>query len=693
MNHSKNIIPIAAALGALLVAPTTRSEETQTLPEITVTASPTTDAGYVATHSATATKTDTPIFDLPVSLQVVPREVMEDRQVFQFQKALENVSGVVPNYGGADLADSARVRGFFVNAYRDGYRGRSFGNLSTSTADLERVEVLKGPASVLYGRTEPGGFINQVSKEPLAAPYYSLQQQFGSFDLYRTTLDAAGPLTGDDTLLYRVNVEYLNSGSFRELNEAESIFVAPVLTWNLSDQTWIRFNARYFDGERSSDRGLIASGEGIAPIPIERNLGEPWAVSEVEDLEAGVTFSHDFNQDWNLKMRFATQQFDGHFLDVDFDDLLPDNRTLPRSAFDDLENFANYSTTLDLTGRFETWGIRHTALLGADYYNEAFDAQFASPSLGSIDIFNPVHTEPRPSTPFVLQTGNIEDYGAYFQDQIDLRESLHLLGGGRYDWATTERRFGDDPADETKDEAFSSRVGLVYQPLPWLALYGSYVESFGSANSGLSRTGEAFKPETGTQYEAGLKAESLNGRLGATLALYHLTKQNILTPDPVDPNFSVQTGEARSRGIELDLSGEITPGWNIIAAYAYTDAEITQSNFGDEGNRLGEVPRHSGSLWTRYRFLQESLSGLSLGGGAYFAGRREGDDDNSFQLPGYGRVDLLAAYEWKVGPSKLTAQFNVENLLDKEYFTSAGRRNQIIPGAPRSFIGSLRIEY
>jgi iron complex outermembrane receptor protein len=545
---------------------------------------------------------------------------------------------------------------------------------------------------VLYGRLEPGGFINQVSKQPLATPYYSLQQQLGSFDLYRTTLDATGPLTEDQSLLYRINFEYLDSSSFREFVEAESVFVSPILTWNLSDRTRISLNLRYFDGESSYDRGLIALGEGVVPIPISRNLGEPWAVSEWQDFEAGVTFSHDFTKDWNLCLRLAMEQFDAHFLGVDFDGLLPDNRTLLRSAFEDLEETAIYSTELNLTGYFQTWRIRHTALLGADYYNEDFNPRFSFPSLDPIDIFNPVHGAPRPSASFTFFTRSTEYYGVYFQDQIDLLDNLHLLGGGRYDRATTESQSGTSPTDRIEDEAFSPRVGLVYQPLPWLALYGSYVESFGSENSGLSRTGEAFKPETGTQYEAGLKTELLDRRLSATLAFYHLTKQNVLTPDPVDPNFSVQTGEARSRGIEVDLAGEITPAWSLIAAYAYTDARITQDNSGREGFRIEDVPEHSGSLWTRYRFLGGLWQGLSLGAGVFVAGKRTGFE-NDFTVPGYARVDALAAYTWQLGPTRVTAQLNVENLLNKEYLATVVSRAEIIPGAPRTFLGSLRIEF
>jgi len=273
VNHSKNITNIGAALGALLAALTTRSEELVILPEITVTGSTATDTGYRADTATTATKTDTPIFDLPVSIQVVPRELVDDRQVILLQDALETVSGVVPFATGGSAFDSPRIRGFeaFRNIYRDGFRGRFFGNYIESTAHLERVDVLKGPASVLYGRMEPGGLINQVSKQPLAAPYYSLHQQFGSFDLYRTTLDAAGPLTEYQSLLYRVNFEYLDSGSFRDFVGAETVFVAPVLSWNLSDRTHITLNLQYQHSDRVMDRGLVAIGDPprIAPIPFK----------------------------------------------------------------------------------------------------------------------------------------------------------------------------------------------------------------------------------------------------------------------------------------------------------------------------------------------------------------------------------------------------------------------------------------
>jgi iron complex outermembrane recepter protein len=672
VNHLKNIC-IAAALAALLAAPRAQSEEAVTLPEVEVTAEQEarypSETGYKADTATTATKTGTPIFDLPVSIQVVPREVMDDRQVILLQEALETVSGVVPFAGGGSAFDSPRIRGFeaFRNIYRDGFRGRFFGNYIQSTAHLERVEVLKGPTSVLYGRMEPGGLINQMSKQPLVMPYYSLQQQFGSFDLYRTTLDATGPLTEDKSLLYRVNFEYLDSGSFRDFVGTETVFVAPVLAWNLNDRTHITLNLQYQHSDRVTDRGLVAPSDPprTAPIPFSRYLGEPFNNDDVDDLQAFFLLTHDFNPDWTVNLRFSTQQFDAHFLAVEATNtFLADNRSVERTFFEEIDDIQNYNALLDITGRLRTGGIKHTVLLGADYYLDEFDGPFVFTSFSPINIFTPVYSAPRLSVPLTPSTQSTEYYGVYFQDQIDLLDNLHLLGGGRYDWATTESQSGTSPTDRIEDEAFSPRVGLVYQPLPWLALYGSYVESLGGANPARSRTGEAFEPETGTQYEAGLKTEWLDGRLSATLAFYHLTKQNILTPDPVDPNnFSVQTGEARSQGIEFDLAGQITPGWSIIASYAYTDTEITQDNSGREGFRLHDVPEHSGSLWTRYRFLGGPWQGLSLGAGVFTASERT-DFDNSFEVPGYARVDLSTAYTWKLGPTWLTAQLNVENLLD-----------------------------
>ncbi len=241
------------------------------------------------------------------------------------------------------------------------------------------------------------------------------------------------------------------------------------------------------------------------------------------------------------------------------------------------------------------------------------------------------------------------------------------------------------------NERFSPRVGLVYQPWDWLSFSGNYVESLGRANTGVSADGTLFSPETAEQYEVGFKTEFFDKRFTSTVAFYHLTKQNVLVPIP-GTAFSDVIGEARSQSIEVDIAGEVTEGLSLIATYAYTDAEITKGN--NQGNRLFNVPRHSGSLWAKYDVQQAPLRGLSFGAGVFLLGQREGDNGNTFQLPGYGRVNALVKYQLPVASSKLSLQFNVENLPDHRYYvaTLADRFN-VIPGASRTFIGLVRIEY
>lgn len=318
-----------------------------------------------------------------------------------------------------------------------------------------------------------------------------------------------------------------------------------------------------------------------------------------------------------------------------------------------------------------------------DTFNPVYGLDLASLTAGGSNHFTQSHDQ---------------WYGAYFQDQITLWDKLHILGGGRYDWA--EAGFGqsvislnDVEEDVQRTESFSPRVGVLYQPWPWLSLYGNYVESFGSNNGGLSASGEPFDPETAQQYEAGLKTEFFDGRLSSTLAFYDLTKQNILTPDPANPIFSIAVGEARSRGVELDVAGQVTDNWSLIGSYAYTDTEITEDNSGNEGNRITNVPLHAGSLWSKYAFGSGFLQGLSLGAGVYLRGRREGDNENTFQLPGYARLDAFAAYSFEQFGSKITAQFNIYNVLDKTFYANSLSRGSTRPGDPLTFLGSIRVEW
>lgn len=298
----------------------------------------------------------------------------------------------------------------------------------------------------------------------------------------------------------------------------------------------------------------------------------------------------------------------------------------------------------------------------------------------------------------------------YFQDHITFFDKLHILGGGRYDWADNEGTFSEESLANAKasaparneDEEFSPRVGILYQPWPWIGVYGSWSNSFG-ANNGRTASGDLVPPETGVQWETGVKTQLFDGALSATLVFYHLTKENVLTEDlstPDDLTDVIPIGESRSQGIEVDVLGQITDEIGIIGSYAYTDADVTKDNSGFEGTKLPNVPLHSGSAFLTYDFkYYQALKGLRLGFGAFAVGGRQGDAENTFILPGYVRLDAFAGYSLNVGPSRLTAQLNIENLADKDYvegtdvYFNSGGRLGIFPGAPFTVIGTLRVEF
>lgn len=396
MNYIESKIGVAMA-AFLAITEAGGDEATVTAPEIVVTATPT-DLGYQAYDAAVA-KIDIPIFDLPVSIQIVPREVMDDQQVIRLEDALENVSGVYQAFNNGFDEPDYGLRGFrqfFV--YEDGFRVPGMG--SQETAHLERVEVLKGPASALYGRIEPGGLIHQVTKRPRATASYALRQQFGSFDLYRTTLDATGPLTKDDTLRYRLNIAHETADSFRDFVDREGLFVSPVVTWNIEAHTQASVDYQYRFRDSPSDRGLPIVNGRPAPAAISRYYEEPGiSAVETESHRAGFMWSHAFNDRWVLRHRFKADRdrLDGQRIEPG---RVIDGRTLTRTARDRTQDTKTYFATLDLTGEFTTGAFEHRVLTGLDYYDtETVLGGGAIVPYADIDLFEPVYSGVRPVFP------------------------------------------------------------------------------------------------------------------------------------------------------------------------------------------------------------------------------------------------------------------------------------------------------
>ena len=668
---------------------------------------------YAVPNANSATKTDTPIMETPVAVQVIPRAVMQDQQAVQLGDAVKNVSGVFQGFTFGGLGEEFMIRGFNTNNanYLDGFRWPAS---RLTTANAERIEVVKGAAANLYGRIQPGGMINVVTKRPQATPYYALEQQFGSYDLYRTTADATGAVNKDGSLMYRLNLEYLSRNSFRDFAYTDRVFVAPSLTWKVSDRTQLDLDFIHSDENTLEDHGVVASTVTRRPIdiPISRFLGEPsMDKANTKLYNTAVTLNHAFSDSWKMNARFNYLKRD--VVDLQHAAPTPLNQnltagTLTRNFYGPNSTADSYGGTVNLNGKFSTWGLKHDVLGGWDFYSldTAISAWSLPPaSVGTINIYQPVYGRSgvnlatTPKNFFLSES--LYWNGVYFQDQITLFDKLHILGGGRYDWAYQASGNASGVTKSVADAAanlrgvdnqqFSPRVGLLYQPWDWLSLYGNFVESLGSANTATGVGGAVLGPETAEQYEAGFKTEFFDKRLISSVAFYQLTKKNMTVPI-TGTAFSEAIGEARSEGVEIDVTGKVTDAVSLIATYAYTDASILKGS--NEGKRLWNVPRNSGSFWAKYDFQQAAVRGLSMGAGVYFQSQREGDAANTFELPGYGRLDALVKYKLPIAKAKTTLQFNVENLLDHQYYVSTSNSNTFInPGSPRTFMGSVKVEF
>jgi iron complex outermembrane recepter protein len=679
-------------------APTAAPEE-----EITIT-SDVERPGYRQPKARTGTKTDTPLRDIPANVQVIPRQVFEDQGGTRVDDALRNVSGInLGNSFGGRLSQFTG-RGFAVTQYRNGFlEGSSAGSLfrfsaltSIETADIEQFEVLKGPGSVLFGQGEPGATINFVSKKPLFKPYYNANLTVGSYGLLRPSFDFSDKLDLKGNLSYRLNAALEQAGSFRDSVETNRFFIAPSLAWKLSPRTMLTFEGSFIKDERPIDRGLVALGRGVPKVPISRYLGPGTEPNEFDEKRGYLYLDHAFND--NLSLRSAlriTRAEEIRPLAVQAGRLRPDNRTVPLSSNTISQLFDTYTWQNDLVSKFKTGPIKHTLLIGAEltkvsgwYYNNF------TGTVSSIDLFNPNYNSVVVSTPRRAAgedyTNDVKTIGLYVQNQIDLTGQLKLMIGGRYDGFDFEQIHQSAPNRNVVQtgNGFSPRIGLVYQPSKTLALYANYARSF-QPQLGRDLDQAIFKPERATQYEIGVKADLIPDRLSATLAAYKINKTNVLTPDARNSNFSVQVGEQRSQGIELDIVGQIAPGLNVIASYAHTDATVGRDNQFAKGNRLTNIPRNSASLWTNYTLQKGSLKGLGLGAGVFFVDSRLGDLANSFEVPSYARVDASIFYT----KNKFKAGITIKNLFDTVYFVGAQNRTSIIPGAPLTLQGNISLQF
>ncbi len=689
----------SAAQGLVLsVAPGTEAAETdEDAIQVVVTGEG--DEGYAPRSATSATRTDTPLRDTPRTIQIIPEQVLEDQAITRVTDAVRNVSGVVQDGGFGSTTDQLNIRGFFTDGiFINGFR--SFGEGFTETANVERIEVLRGPASILFGNTQPGGIINLVTKQPLDQPFYGLDIQAGSYGLIRPTVDLTGPLNQDRTILYRLNAAYERANGFRAFDQGiNRVFAAPSFAFSLGDATSLDVDFTYRNDERPFDRGFLAIGRGIVDTPLSRIFGEPDDVRRVREYGAGYRLEHEFSDSWQVRNQFRLLSTDT--FDYRAEPLALDEATgiLTRNfrSNDDVNEF--YSLQTDVLGNFFTGSVEHNLLIGLDLRRETSSGtqrQLPGGLTPSLDIFNPVYNvvERPPLSALTNEVRNNNDrtnaLGFLVQDQIQILDNLIVVVGGRFDLVSQYSRNNLTGTDSGQDvTAFTPTVGVVYQPIEPISLYANFARSF-QPNFGTSVDGNFLPPERGTQYEVGVQA-AINDRLTASLAAYNITKTNLATTDPDNPDFSIPIAEQRSRGIDLNLAGEILPGWNVIASYGYIDAAYTEEFFDlPPGSRVQNVPNHTASLWSTYEIQSGDLQGLGFGAGVFYVGDRAGDFEDTFDLPSYLRTDAAVFYRrnnWR-------AAINVQNLFDVRYFKANNfGRVAIEPGAPLSIVGSISINF
>ncbi|XIA66684.1 TonB-dependent siderophore receptor [Bradyrhizobium sp. TZ2] len=669
--------------------------------------------GYLANQSATGTKTDTPILTTPQSISVVTKDQIADQGAQNLVEALRYTPGVTLDlYGATTIFDAIKLRGFDAPRYLDGLRlpldpGTQFAVPKIETYGLERIEVLRGPSASLYGQTDPGGLINMVSKRPTSTPQHEIIGTFGSFNRFQGAFDSSGPLDKNGEFLYRiVGLGYGTDGQ-QDFVHQNKIFIAPSLTWRPTTDTSFTILSQYQNIDNKGWQQYVPGGAaGLAPnpfgrIPYSRYIGEPSADGyKLEQFSVGYAFEHRFDNSLQFRSNFRYFDVTNDVAGVRSEGLLPDFRTALRS-FNYVSSAAqNVALDNQIQADFATGPLIHKVLAGFDYQRQASTSNYKFAFIAPIDVFAPAYGAFVPPastlTPFIDTETTAKQAGIYLQDQVKLdRWTLTLTG--RQDWAQAETiSKALLPAAGTylqNDRASTGRVGLNYLFDNGISPYVNYSTSFVPA-SGTDQFGHPFKPTTGEGAEVGVKFKPLGSNLLLTAAVFETTQRNVLTTDPTNVIFSVQTGEVRVRGIELEARGNVTRELEIVGAYSKYDPRVTKSNDAFVGNYLVNTALDQAALWAKYTWYDGPVAGLGIGGGVRYVGQNYGDAANTILIPDYTLFDATVSFDFKYLRPDLkgwSAQINATNLTNKYYVSSCLTALAYCGlGAARTVLGTVK---
>jgi iron complex outermembrane receptor protein len=677
-------------------------------------------AAYVTNRTLTGTKTNTPIIEIPQSISVINRNELDMRGVnLNFTEALRYVPGVVADQFGFNGTgfEYLGMRGFNVQTtanFRDNLSqtatGLYFAAFITDPYSLERVDVLRGPTAVMFGRGDAGGIVNRITKLPTAAPIREVEIQYGNFDRKRIAGDF-GLANEDGTLMFRLvttaldtdtQVRFPNTGGDRA--QIRRFYIAPSLIWRPTDRTSITLF-----GDILNNRSEAAAFYSAAPdgSPTNTLISDPsFTRYSTDQASFSYKLEHHFNETFTVRQNFRFMRQDGRFRDINpgFDPatetrFAADGRTMLRDAFATRERLDQTALDTHVQARLQTGPVNHTLLTGIDWTrtNASLKQFVSTAATPSIDVFNPVYPQPIP-TPDALAldaTQKIDQVGFYVQDQLRLQNWILTLSG-RHDRVSNATDIaGVSNFFRNKDTAYTGRAGLTYLFSNGIAPYVSYSQSF-LPQSGFDRDNEGrpFDPTRASQYEIGVKYQPTGGKGLFTIALFDLTKTNVLTLDPDAPpnTFSfLQTGEIRSRGAELEARTEIFRGLNFIGAFTYNDVKVTKSTEGLTGKMPIRVPNTTTSGWLDYDLgtLNNSwLKGFGIGGGVRYVGRVFNDEANTSTTPSFTLFDAMLRYDH--GPWRFI--INANNIFDEKYYSASSGGNFFL-GTRRSVIGTLKLRF
>ncbi|MBE4856036.1 ferrichrome porin FhuA [Enterobacter cloacae complex sp. P40RS] len=715
-------------------AETPKKEET-----ITVTAAPAAQesawgpaATIAARQSATGTKTDTPIQKVPQSISVVTAEEMALHQPRSVKEALSYTPGVaVGTRGASNTYDYLVIRGFAAdgqsqNNYLDGMKmqGNFYNDAVIDPYMLERAEIMRGPVSVLYGKSSPGGLLNMVSKRPTTEPLKEIQFKAGTDSLFQTGFDFSDAIDDDGVYSYRLTGVARSNNAQQQDKGEQRYAIAPSFSWRPDDKTTFTFLSYFQNEPETGYYGWLPKEGTVDPLPngdrlsTDFNEGAKNNTYSRNQKMVGYSFDHEFNDTFTVRqnLRFAenkTSQNSVYGYGVCTDPansgskqcaaLAPADKGhyLARKYVVDNEKLQNFTVDTQLQSKFATGQVDHTLLTGVDFMRMRNDINSwfgYDDSVPLLDLYNPVNSDfdfgsKDPANSGAYQILNRQKQtGLYVQDQAQWDKVLVTLGG-RYDWADQESYNRVlNTTSKRDDTQFTWRGGVNYLFNNGVTPYFSYSESFEPASQ-TDAQGKLFSPSKGKQYEAGVKYVPNDRPIVITGAVYQLTKTNNLMADPAGSFFSVEGGEIRARGVELEAKAALSASVNVVGSYTYTDAEYTtDTNY--KGNTPAQVPKHMASVWGDYTMFDGPLSGLTLGTGVRYTGSSKGDPANSFTVGSYTLVDALVRYDLaRVGMAGSNVALHVNNLFDREYVASCFNTYGCFWGAERQVVATATFRF